>query len=83
MELLTSTNALPFGASMAVVTPDRVSADVTLRDGERAYSRTIVTDGRGVPHAEGWAVEGLSHAWSGGSWKARSPTPADPTASST
>ena len=35
--------------------------------GGRAYTRTLVTDARGLPHAEYWAVEGLSHAWSGGS----------------
>jgi poly(3-hydroxybutyrate) depolymerase len=35
--------------------------------GGRAYKRTVVTDARGVPHLERWAVEGLGHAWSGGS----------------
>ena len=35
--------------------------------GGRAYSRTIVTDARGVPHAERWTIDGLGHAWSGGS----------------
>ena len=35
--------------------------------GGRAYTRTIVTDARGVPHAEAWAIDGLGHAWSGGS----------------
>ncbi len=34
--------------------------------GGRAYTRMIVTDPLGVAHAEGWAVEGLGHAWSGG-----------------
>jgi poly(hydroxyalkanoate) depolymerase family esterase len=34
--------------------------------GGRAYTRTIVTDARGVPHAERWAIDGLGHAWSGG-----------------
>jgi poly(hydroxyalkanoate) depolymerase family esterase len=33
----------------------------------RAYTRTIVTDARGVPQAECWAIDGLGHAWSGGS----------------
>src|SRR5271166_1648824 len=33
--------------------------------GGRAYTRTIVTDARGVPHAECWAIDGLGHAWSG------------------
>ena len=36
-------------------------------EGGRAYTRTIVTDARGVPHAEHWAIQGLGHAWSGGS----------------
>jgi poly(3-hydroxybutyrate) depolymerase len=35
--------------------------------GGRAYTRSIVTDARGVPHAECWAIDGLGHAWSGGS----------------
>ena len=35
--------------------------------GGRAYVRTIVSDARGVAHAEAWVVEGLGHAWSGGS----------------
>ena len=35
--------------------------------GGRAYTRTVITDARGVPHAEHWAIEGLGHAWSGGS----------------
>src|SRR5271166_3767342 len=35
--------------------------------GGRAYTRTIVTDARAVPHAECWAIDGLGHAWSGGS----------------
>jgi poly(hydroxyalkanoate) depolymerase family esterase len=35
--------------------------------GGRAYTRTIVTDARAFPHAECWAIDGLGHAWSGGS----------------
>jgi poly(hydroxyalkanoate) depolymerase family esterase len=35
--------------------------------GGRVYARTVITDVRGVPHAEHWAIEGLGHAWSGGS----------------
>ena len=35
--------------------------------GGRAYTRIIVTDARGVPHAERWTIGGLGHAWSGGS----------------
>ncbi|MEF3365410.1 PHB depolymerase family esterase [Methylocystis sp. 9N] len=34
--------------------------------GGRDYSRTIVTDARGAPQLEYWAIEGLGHAWSGG-----------------
>ena len=30
--------------------------------GGRAYTRTIVTDARAVPHAECWAIDGLGHA---------------------
>jgi poly(hydroxyalkanoate) depolymerase family esterase len=35
--------------------------------GGRAYTRTVITDANGVPHVEHWAIEGLGHAWSGGS----------------
>jgi poly(hydroxyalkanoate) depolymerase family esterase len=34
--------------------------------GGRAFTRTVVSDARGVPHVERWAIEGLGHAWSGG-----------------
>ena len=33
----------------------------------RTYTRTLVMDGRGVLQAEYWAIDGLGHAWSGGS----------------
>ena len=35
--------------------------------GGRAYTRTVIADADGVPHVEHWAIEGLGHAWSGGS----------------
>jgi poly(hydroxyalkanoate) depolymerase family esterase len=35
--------------------------------GGRGYTRTVVTDARGVVYAESWAIDGLGHAWSGGS----------------
>jgi len=35
--------------------------------GGRSYTRTVITDASGVPHVEHWAIEGLGHAWSGGS----------------
>jgi poly(3-hydroxybutyrate) depolymerase len=35
--------------------------------GGRAYTRTVIADASGVPHVELWAIEGLGHAWSGGS----------------
>ncbi len=35
--------------------------------GGRAYTRIILADSRGVAQAERWAVDGLGHAWSGGS----------------
>ena len=34
--------------------------------GGRAYTRTVIADASGAPHAEHWAIEGLGHAWSGG-----------------
>ena len=42
----------------------------TRQDGSargRAYTRTVIADACGVPHVEYWAIEGLGHAWSGGS----------------
>ncbi len=35
--------------------------------GGRTYIRTVITDASGVPHVEHWAIDGLGHAWSGGS----------------
>ena len=35
--------------------------------GGRAYTRTVITDANGVSHAEYWEIDGLGHAWSGGS----------------
>jgi poly(3-hydroxybutyrate) depolymerase len=35
--------------------------------GGRAYRRVVISDASGVIHAEHWSVEGLGHAWSGGS----------------
>jgi poly(3-hydroxybutyrate) depolymerase len=35
--------------------------------GGRAYKRTVLTDARGVSQLENWTIEGLGHAWSGGS----------------
>jgi poly(hydroxyalkanoate) depolymerase family esterase len=35
--------------------------------GGRTYTRTVITDASGVPHVELWAIDGLGHAWSGGS----------------
>jgi poly(hydroxyalkanoate) depolymerase family esterase len=46
------------------------AAQETRHDGSaggRAYTRTVITDASGVPHIEHWAIEGLGHAWSGGS----------------
>jgi poly(hydroxyalkanoate) depolymerase family esterase len=33
----------------------------------RTYRRTLFVDDRGVPQAEHWVIDGLGHAWSGGS----------------
>lgn len=46
------------------------SAQETQHEGSmrgRSYTRTVITDPCGVPHLEHWAIEGLGHAWSGGS----------------
>ena len=45
-------------------------AQETQHDGSargRTYIRTVITDASGVPHVEHWAIDGLGHAWSGGS----------------
>jgi len=34
--------------------------------GGLAYTRKVVTDGRGRPQLEHWTIDGLGHAWSGG-----------------
>jgi poly(hydroxyalkanoate) depolymerase family esterase len=47
----------------------------------RTYTRTLVMDGRGVPHAEYWAIDGLGHAWSGGSPEGSFTDPYGPDAS--
>ncbi|MGH6821217.1 MAG: extracellular catalytic domain type 1 short-chain-length polyhydroxyalkanoate depolymerase, partial [Methylocella sp.] len=35
--------------------------------GGRTYTRTVLADASGIHQAEYWAIEGLGHAWSGGS----------------
>jgi poly(3-hydroxybutyrate) depolymerase len=35
--------------------------------GGRTFTRRLIADAHGVSHAEHWAIEGLGHAWSGGS----------------
>ena len=35
--------------------------------GGRAYTQTVIADANGVPLAEHWSIQGLGHAWSGGS----------------
>ena len=47
-----------------------VWAQVTQYDGAargRAYTRKVIADPDGAPYAEYWEIEGLGHAWSGGS----------------
>ena len=35
--------------------------------GGRSYTRSVITTASGVPRVEHWAIDGLGHAWSGGS----------------
>ncbi len=35
--------------------------------GGRSYTRAVIMDGRDVPQVEHWEIDGLGHAWSGGS----------------
>jgi poly(hydroxyalkanoate) depolymerase family esterase len=48
----------------------------------RTYVRTSIFDGSCAPWAEHWLVEGLGHAWSGGSAEASHTDPNGPDASS-
>jgi poly(hydroxyalkanoate) depolymerase family esterase len=47
----------------------------------RHYRRTVVADERGVSQLEYWAIDGLGHAWSGGSPEASHTEPRGPDAS--
>jgi poly(hydroxyalkanoate) depolymerase family esterase len=61
-------NATAILADARAGLPDR--AQELIQDGVaagRTYTRSLVIDGRGVSHAEYWAIDGLGHAWSGGS----------------
>lgn len=47
----------------------------------RHYSRTVVVDAHNVPQVEYWDIEGLGHAWSGGSPEGSHTDPRGPDAS--
>jgi poly(hydroxyalkanoate) depolymerase family esterase len=63
----------PSNAEM-ILADARVGLADTLREtqydgfmGGRAYTRSVTTTASGVPQIEHWAIDGLGHAWSGGS----------------
>jgi poly(3-hydroxybutyrate) depolymerase len=47
----------------------------------RAYTHRVIADPRGIPYVEYWAIEGLAHAWSGGSPEGSYTDPQGPDAS--
>ena len=47
----------------------------------RAYTRVLVSDAEGVTRAEHWEIDGLGHAWSGGSSDGSFTDPSGPDAS--
>lgn len=49
--------------------------------GGRAFKRTVIANASGVAQLERWAVEGLGHAWSGGSPEGSYTDPQGPDAS--
>ncbi len=49
--------------------------------GGPAYIRTVIADANGAPHAEHWVIDGLGHAWSGGSPDGSQTDPHGPNAS--
>ena len=53
-------------AARACPSPAQERSWTASREGAPTRAPSI-TDARGVPHAEHWAIDGLGHAWSGGS----------------
>jgi poly(3-hydroxybutyrate) depolymerase len=45
------------------------------------HIRTVIADANDIPHAEHWVIDGLGHAWSGGSPDGSQTDPNGPNAS--
>lgn len=58
--------AIVAGARAGLAHPWQETQQKGMANG-RAYTRTVIADAQGVPQVDYWSIDGLGHAWSGGS----------------